>query len=83
MPVRQVVGGARQAEEQISVKKSSWVTLFICDALLGSFFPDNVSWGKFFFGKLMEKGLSLLDAPYQISSSVKILTLSKVAGQNP
>ena len=51
MPVRQVVGGARQAEVQISVK-SFWTTLFICDALLGSFFLGNVSCGKFFFWKV-------------------------------
>ena len=59
MPVRQVVGGARQAEEQISVKKSSWVTLFICDALLGSFSLGNVSWGKFFFWKVGGKRAEL------------------------
>ena len=52
-------------------KKSFGLTLFICDALLGSFFLDNVSWGKFFFGKLVERGLSLSDGSYQIFNSVE------------
>ena len=53
-------GWSVKAEVQISVK-SFWATFFICDALLGSIFP--VSWGKFFFGKLVERGLSLWDRP--------------------
>ena len=70
-------GWSVKAEVQISVK-SFWATFFICDALLGSFFLDNVSWGKFFFAKLVERGLSLWDGPSQIFRSVKILTRFKI-----